>query len=145
MQPGKAPLCLDFYSANKQADLWASLGVGTAISAAPWWAVDNLSQGSGGPRDEAQWRTSCPPVWGPVPRPPRTPEVSPGPSSPECQGWANTWMEHLGRGGRLCVDPQVQGQPQPFPGALAGFWVLPAVRLFLEKRCSQENTPRGVG
>lgn len=39
MQPGKAPRRRDFYSANKQADLLAPLGAGTAISAAPWWAA----------------------------------------------------------------------------------------------------------
>lgn len=65
MQPGKAPLCPDFYSAHKQPDLWAPPGVGTAISAAPWWAVGNLSPGSGGPRDEARWRTLCPSSVGP--------------------------------------------------------------------------------
>lgn len=66
MQPQKAPCCRDFYSANKQADLRALGGAGTAISAAPWWAAAaGCAKAQGG-----CWR---------VPKPPRTPEI---PSEP---------------------------------------------------------------
>lgn len=53
MQPGKAPRRRDFYSANKQADLLAPLGAGTAISAAPWWAVGRAELRQWGRLDEA--------------------------------------------------------------------------------------------